>query len=191
MEREVEVLSGKLKGELAVSVKKEVRKQAEEGFRWAVVIRMSNGRSVNAPALVAAMEKAWNTKPNLHFQEMADNRVVVKLNNEEEHIRAIEGGPWTFMGWAVIVEKWRRGTTASNFNSWNIRIWVQVHNVPVELRDRAVPKELAELAGKVIKDETQDKNKDSRRRKHPRFRIELDVTKPILHWVYLMDGEPV
>ncbi|CAM8996739.1 unnamed protein product [Rhodiola kirilowii] len=191
MEKEVEVLSGKLQGELAVSVKKEVRVQAEEGFRWAVVIRMSNGKSVNAPALVAAMEKAWNTKPNVSFQEMADNRVVVKLRCEEEQSRAVEGGPWTFMGWAVIVEKWRKGTTTSNYNSWSLRIWVQVHNVPVEYRDRVVPRELAELAGKVIKDETQDKNKDSRRRKHPRFRIEIDVTKPIMHGVYLMENEPV
>ncbi|KAL9665548.1 hypothetical protein QQ045_020969 [Rhodiola kirilowii] len=115
---------------------------------------MSNGKPVNAPAFVAAMEKAWNTKPNLSFQEMADNRIVVKLRCEEEQSRAIEGGPWTFMGWAVIVENWRRGTMEGNFNSWNIRIWVQVHNVPVEFRDRVIPKELAELADKVIKDET-------------------------------------
>ncbi|KAL9674374.1 hypothetical protein QQ045_030646 [Rhodiola kirilowii] len=84
MEKDVEVLSSKLKGELAVSVKKEVSKKVEDEFKWVVVIRLSNGRAFNALALVAAMRRAWNIKRELCFQEMALNRVVIKLISEEE-----------------------------------------------------------------------------------------------------------
>ncbi|KAL9673737.1 hypothetical protein QQ045_029998 [Rhodiola kirilowii] len=91
------------------------------------------------------------------------------------------------MGWAVLVEKWRRGAMPGDFFSPVIRLWVQIHNIQVEYRERAVPNNLAELASRVIKDEIQDRNKDPKRRKCPRFRIEIDVGKPILHGVYLKD----
>ncbi|CAM8885501.1 unnamed protein product [Rhodiola kirilowii] len=159
MEREVEVLSSKLNGELAVSVKKEIRRKAEDDFRWVVVLKLSSGRAFNAPALVAAMKKAWNIKEELSFQELVLNRVVVKLRNEEEQKKAVEGGPWTFMGWAVVVEKWKRGVAPGDYCSTCIRIWVQLHNVPVEYRERAVLGNLAELAGRIIKDENQGSEK--------------------------------
>ncbi|CAM8967065.1 unnamed protein product [Rhodiola kirilowii] len=189
MEKEMEVLASRFEGELAVSVKREARRKAEEEYKWAVVVRLSNGRPFNAPTMISAMKKAWNIKANLNFQEMAHNRMVVKLCSEEEHRRVLEGGPWTFDTWAVLVEKWKRGAAPGEYCSWIIRLWVQVHNVPAEYRDRAIPGELAELAGKVVKDESQDKDKDMRRRKWPRFRIEVDVRKPILHGVYLTDED--
>ncbi|KAL9662322.1 hypothetical protein QQ045_027155 [Rhodiola kirilowii] len=84
-------------------------------------------------------------------------------------------------------EKWKQGATPEDYCSWIIKIWVQIHNIPAEYRDRTIPGELAELAGKVVKDESQDKDKDLKRRKWSRFRIELDVRKPILHGVFLAD----
>ncbi|KAL9691026.1 hypothetical protein QQ045_011443 [Rhodiola kirilowii] len=93
------------------------------------------------------------------------------------------------MGKAVLVERWWRGAAPGEYCSSSIRIWVQIHNIPVEYRERAVPNNLAELVGRVIKDENQDKNKDSKRRKCPRFRVEIDVDRPILHGVYLADED--
>ncbi|CAM8910462.1 unnamed protein product [Rhodiola kirilowii] len=189
MEKEVEVLTNRLHGELTVAISKEARRRAEEEFKWAVVLRLSSGKSFNAPAMVAAMKKAWNITANLSFQEMAHNKMVVKLSNEEEHKRVMEGGPWTFDIWAVLVEKWKRGASPEDYRSQTIKIWVKIHNIPAEYRDRSIPGELAELAGKVIKDESHDKNKDLKRRKWPRFKIELDVTKPILHGVFLAEDD--
>ncbi|KAL9690346.1 hypothetical protein QQ045_010744 [Rhodiola kirilowii] len=189
MEREVEVLSEKVQGELVVSVKKEVIQRAEESFRWAVFLKLSNGGEFNASALVAAMKKAWNIDGNLSFQEMYQNRVVVKLRNEEEFQRVLEGGPWTFMQGAVIAERWRKGARPNDYSSTKIRMWLQVHNVSPELREGTTPLELASLAGRVIKDELQDRKKDFQRRKCDRFRIEVDVTVPLRTGVYLQEED--
>ncbi|CAM8962104.1 unnamed protein product [Rhodiola kirilowii] len=45
MEKEVEVLTNRLQGELTVAIKKEARKRAEEEYKWAVVLRLSNGKT--------------------------------------------------------------------------------------------------------------------------------------------------
>ncbi|KAL9664936.1 hypothetical protein QQ045_020345 [Rhodiola kirilowii] len=166
MEKEVEVLSERVQGELAVSVKREVQKKAKEGFRWAVVLKLSNGDEFNAPALVAAMKKARNINDNL----------------VKEQRKAIEGGPWTFMGWAVIVEKWKKGMTPADYNYSKIRLWLQVHNVPTELREGSTPVELASLVGKVVKDDLQDKKKDFQRRKCDCFRVEVDENNEYI-WI--------
>ncbi|KAL9661387.1 hypothetical protein QQ045_026211 [Rhodiola kirilowii] len=195
MESEVEVLSNRIGGELVVTVRKEVRKKVEEKFKWAVVLKLCNGNPFNAPAMVTALKTAWKIKKDLSYQEMIHNKVVVKLRSEEEQLRILEGGPWTFMGWAVIVEKWRNGSAPTVYNSRSIRMWVQVHNVPSELREgsTSTPQEIASLVGKVIMDEKQDGNKDASRRKWDRFRVDIDVDKPILHGVVLAeeDRDPV
>ncbi|KAL9662916.1 hypothetical protein QQ045_027751 [Rhodiola kirilowii] len=74
------------------------------------------------------------------------------------------------MGSAVIAEKWRNGTSPGDYTCSTIKIWVQVHNIPVELREGKTP-----------------------RRECDRFRVELEVNKPILHGVFLAeeDREPV
>ncbi|KAL9662854.1 hypothetical protein QQ045_027689 [Rhodiola kirilowii] len=119
--------------------------------------------------------------------------MVVKLRSEEEQRRVLEGGPWTFMGWAVTVEKWRNGSIPTNYNSNTIRMWVQIHNIPVEYSESNTPRELADLVGKVVKEEKHDENKETSRRKWDRFRLEIEVDKPILHGVFLAeeDREPV
>ncbi|KAL9673458.1 hypothetical protein QQ045_029716 [Rhodiola kirilowii] len=193
MSEQNEAVADRIKGELAVTVRKEVRVKAEESFRWAVVLKLCNGNSFNAPAMLDALKTAWNIKDELGYQEMAYNRMVVKLRNEEEQRRILEGGPWTFMGWAVTVERWRVGSVPMDYNSNVIRMWVQIHNIPVEYRESNTPRELADLAGKVIKDDKHDDNKDAARRKWDRFRVEVEVDKPIFHGVFLAeeDREPV
>ncbi|KAL9689957.1 hypothetical protein QQ045_010350 [Rhodiola kirilowii] len=108
-------------------------------------------------------------------------------------MRKNNAGSWTFMGWAVTVEKWRVGSVPMDYNSNVIRMWVQIHNIPVEYRKSNTPRELADLAGKVIKDDKHDDNKDAARRKWDRFRVEVEVDKPIFHGVFLAedDREPV
>ncbi|CAM9000682.1 unnamed protein product [Rhodiola kirilowii] len=187
MESEVEILSDRIEGELAVSVRKEVRQRAEEAYRWAVVLRLSTEKAFNAPALMDAMTAAWKMKNCPLYREMFGNRIVVKLRNEEEQNRILEGGPWTFMGWAVLVEKWIQGKTPLDYISMKLRIWIQIHNFPMELREGSAPCELAELAGRVVKDELQDNNKVVQRRRCDRFRIEIDVDKPIMRGVYLKE----
>ncbi|CAM8908679.1 unnamed protein product [Rhodiola kirilowii] len=55
----------------------------------------------------------------------------------------------------------------------------------MELSEVEVPKQLAELAGRIIKDESQDANKDKQRTKWPRFRLEVEASEPILSGCYL------
>ncbi|CAM8990796.1 unnamed protein product [Rhodiola kirilowii] len=187
MESEVEILSRRIHGELTVTVKKEVRKRAEESYRWAVVLKLSNGSAFNAPAMVEALMKAWNIKEELGYREMTQNKLVVKLRSEEEQNRVLQGGPWTLGGWAVVVEKWRNGVAPSEYCCNTIRIWVQVHNIPVEYRDGNTPMELAGLVGEVVKEEKQDGNKEVARRRWDRFRVIIEVDKPILHGVVLAE----
>ncbi|KAL9659041.1 hypothetical protein QQ045_018606 [Rhodiola kirilowii] len=47
-------------------------------------LRLSNGEEFNAPALVSAMKKAWNIVDNLSFQELMQNRLLVKLRKLRE-----------------------------------------------------------------------------------------------------------
>ncbi|KAL9677037.1 hypothetical protein QQ045_005263 [Rhodiola kirilowii] len=184
-EKDIEVLMERMKGALVVEVKDETWKKAEDSFRWAVVLHPCNERSFNASALIAALKKAWNIERKIKYREWEYNRVVVKLASEEELKKALEGGSWLFDNWAIIAEKWRYGAKPWDFSSTKIRLWMQIHNFPMELSEEEVPKQLAGLAGKVIKDELQDANKDKQRRKWPRYRLEIDVAEPILPGCYL------
>lgn len=73
IEKHVEGLVQRLKGEVHISVSKTIREKAEENFRWAVVIKLSTGGDFNLSGLAAILNRAWSFSKGVSFLSTSSN----------------------------------------------------------------------------------------------------------------------
>lgn len=66
--------------------------------------------------------------------------------------KVLNRGPWRFMGCALEVGKWKPGKQLTDLFTGKMHIWVQIHNLPVEYRNRRFAVRFAEKTGTVIYD---------------------------------------
>lgn len=110
------------------------RNSSETGFR----------ETFQEKALIDVLSAIWKLSEPPSFQRVENNILLVNLVSEADRNRIIEGGPWSFEGEALIMQKWNPGMTADDFDSTKISIFVQLTRPPFELRKDASIREVVE-----------------------------------------------
>lgn len=68
------------------------------------------------------------------FYKVDRNVLLVNFTTEMDQERVLKGGPWSFDGTAILLQKWEPGTMEEGFENTKINIWVQVRRLPFEFR---------------------------------------------------------
>ncbi|KAL9690959.1 hypothetical protein QQ045_011376 [Rhodiola kirilowii] len=123
------------------------------------------------------MNGAWNLIKDAEFVEFSKNAALGKFDSEEDMRKAMEDGPWWFKGWAVLLQRWWKGMKPSDVNQRKIEIWIQMHEVPIQVRDRTTAKEVATVVVNLVVREGM-KNIEVKST-YLRAQIELSVDDPI------------
>ncbi|CAM8937347.1 unnamed protein product [Rhodiola kirilowii] len=189
-EGRVEDINTRFQDELVLTVGRERWMKVEQGFRWVAVLKLATGRPFKIPAMATAMNGAWNLSKDAEFVAFSDNVALVKFFSEEDMRRVLEGGPWWFKGWAILLQKWWKGMKPSDVNQRKIEISMQMHEVPIQIRDKTTAKDVANEVGGLVEREG-TKNVEVKGT-YLRDRIELPVDEPIRRGLLLRfpDGMP-
>lgn len=58
----------------------------------------------------------------------------MKLENNEDQDKVMDGGPCIVEGEAVLLQRWEVGMTDEDFINTKINIWIRIHGLPYELK---------------------------------------------------------
>ncbi|KAL9686987.1 hypothetical protein QQ045_031639 [Rhodiola kirilowii] len=131
---QIEVLSNKFKGKVVVSIRKDVKEEALKEYKWALVLKLVTGKNFHVTALANNLKKAWNMFTGLAFEEISGNMAVVRFEQQEDMEWVLEGGPWLFAkNQVVLMKKWEIGRRPELLDFTKIEVWVQIHNLPLEI----------------------------------------------------------
>ncbi|KAL9687898.1 hypothetical protein QQ045_032306 [Rhodiola kirilowii] len=72
------------------------------------------------------------------------------LSSKEGQEKVMEGGPWTYLGRVILMRRWETGIAPDVFDQSTIVLWLQLHNLPIKVRDLEIAVKLAKMAGKVV-----------------------------------------
>ncbi|KAL9678880.1 hypothetical protein QQ045_016731 [Rhodiola kirilowii] len=191
MENQVTALAGKFKGKVLISMEKEDWRQGQQDLSLAIVIKLTNDRPVNKLGLSTALRKAWNVQDRATFWEVAENLFVVRFKKREDRDRTLLGGPWTYRGAVVLMKRWDSEIPPKKAVLDTFSIWLQIHNVPLEMMTDKLAHKVAAVAGRVIK--VSDFDGEVVSKKYMRVRIEMKVNEPLESGCYLEtpNGEPL
>ncbi|KAL0922659.1 hypothetical protein M5K25_006661 [Dendrobium thyrsiflorum] len=75
------------------------------------------------------MRKTWSLKGNLQLLSLPECFFLLRFSALDDFEMALSGGPWLFLEWPFILQKWSPHPKRDEFSS--IPIWVKVHDLPL------------------------------------------------------------
>lgn len=183
MEEEVDIVTKQLKGKLRVTVAKEVWKAFNGAIKWAIILKPATTKSFKMSECISTLSKTKSSLALVSFEELAHNLLLAKFNKKEDMNSVLEAGPWSFLGDIVLCETWKQGLDLKQLQFNKAEVWLQIHNLPIEMVRSEMAKEFASYAGLVLK-EFHSKSSINKR-KYARFRIEVDLNKALCTGFFL------
>ncbi|KAL9686402.1 hypothetical protein QQ045_023860 [Rhodiola kirilowii] len=171
---QVEILSRRFKGLEVVTVRKEVKEEALKENKWA----LATGKSFNITALASSLKKAWIMETGVRFEEIGGNMAVARFEKQEDMEYVLDGGPWWFGNQGIVMKRWEMGKRPELLDLSKIEIWIQIHNLPLEImRDEIASGFATMMVGRICKKVKE--HSDVLKRKFMRYKVEVDINLPL------------
>jgi hypothetical protein len=169
---------------IAVDAVKEFQKDA----RWLAIGKVHTNRSFSSEALFGKMKAIWNLSKDPTCREAGENLFIFQMHCLGDWKKVVHQGPWTFRGWAVLIEDYDGKEDPEKIPFNGLYIWAQIHGIPELYRKTNVLDDLARKIGKTK--EVQMNPKLYFEGNYVRLRVLIDVGKPLMRFVSLMiEGE--
>lgn len=178
---ELEFITNQMTEGLAVKFSSDDLREAEKDFANALVVKIVGNRGCNRTAFKTVLRELWNHRDGLKFMEIEGNIQIAQFDSITDRDKVLAKGPW-YMGWALQIEKWTPGKQITDLFTNKLQLWVQIHNLPVEYRRDQFAIRLAEKVGRVLQNSgsTLSKTGNDEIRKYAKFKIEIDLYKPLI-----------
>ncbi|KAM0895329.1 hypothetical protein ACQ4PT_023907 [Festuca glaucescens] len=158
-------------------------REYQQAARWLAIGKVHTTRSFSAEALFEKMKVVWNLSRDPICREAGENLFIFQMHCLGDWKKVVHQGPWTFRGWGVLIEDYDGLSDPEQFVFGGLYAWAQVHGIPELYRKQEVVDDLARRVGKVK--EVQMSPKLFYEGNYVRFRVRLDITRPLLCFVSL------
>lgn len=165
-----------------VFLAKEERANLPE-VKWMVVGKLLTIKDFSNTALFSTMRAAWNSAREVTFRPMGKNLFIIQAFCLGDWKRIMEEGPWTFRGYALMLEEFDGSTITSQTTPNRVPAWIHIHKIPHLYRTDGILKQLASKVWECVLAEL--KVVSTTRGDFHRARVMLLATKPLVRFVAL------
>jgi hypothetical protein len=163
-------------------------KEYQMAARWLAVAKVHTTRSFSADALFGKMKAIWNLSRDPICGEAGENLFVFQMHCLGDWKKVVHQGPWTFRGWAVLIEDYNGKEDPEKTSFGGLYVWAQIHGIPELYRKPDVVDDLARRVGKTR--EVQMSPKLFYEGNYVRIRVMVDVNCSLKRVVSLnVEGE--
>ncbi|KAK1666317.1 hypothetical protein QYE76_054476 [Lolium multiflorum] len=160
----------------------------QKDARWLAIARVHTSRSFSSDAFIGKMKAVWNLSRDPICREAGENLFVIQLHCLGDWKKVVHQGPWTFRGWAVLIEDYDGKEDPAQFEFGGLYVWAQIHGIPELYRKPWIVDDLARRVGKTR--EVQMSPKLFYEGNYVRIRVFLELNSPLKRVVSLnIDGE--
>ncbi|KAM0875582.1 hypothetical protein ACQ4PT_036698 [Festuca glaucescens] len=161
----------------------EAAKEFQLAARWLAIAKVHTTRNFSADALFGKMKAIWNLSRDPICREAGENLFVFQMHCLGDWKKVVHQGPWTFRGWAVLIEDYDGKEDPEEISFGGLYVWAQIHGIPELYRKNSVVDDLARRIGKTK--EVQMSPKLFYEGNYVRIRVMIDVHSSLKHVVKL------
>ncbi|KAM0875583.1 hypothetical protein ACQ4PT_036698 [Festuca glaucescens] len=132
----------------------EAAKEFQLAARWLAIAKVHTTRNFSADALFGKMKAIWNLSRDPICREAGENLFVFQMHCLGDWKKVVHQGPWTFRGWAVLIEDYDGKEDPEEISFGGLYVWAQIHGIPELYRKNSVVDDLARRIGKTKESET-------------------------------------
>ncbi|XP_042479714.1 uncharacterized protein LOC122060658 [Macadamia integrifolia] len=134
------------------------------------------GKPFRKQAVMEALPTAWNTLAPIEISPIDLNRYLFHFQHPTDLDNVLEEGPWAVNGNLLMLERWKdNGGWLFQFTE----LWVQFHDVPLDLFSLEFSFQLATMIGTPRKSMAIQGTQFGARVQYLRCRIQIDIHNPL------------
>ena len=133
-------------------------------------------RALNVEAIGRTFKPLWRAKKEFKVCEAGDHILLFVFELESDAERVLANEPWTFDKHVVLLQRFDGSTPARYLRFTKLKIWVQIHGLPMCMLDPEIAIELGETLGQVTPCENSSELVGG---DFLRAHVEIDVSKPL------------
>ena len=147
-------------------------------------------RALNVEAVGRTFKPLWRAKKEFKVREVGDHILLFVFELESDAERVLVNEPWTFDKHVVLLQRFDGSIPARFLRFTKLKIWVQIHSLPMRMLDPEIAIELGETLGQVTPCENSNELVGG---DFLRVHVEIDVSKPLCRGrrIALEDNEEV
>lgn len=108
---------------------------------------------------------------------------LVRFCSKEDLDLVLEKGPWFIGDFFLSLKPWETFFKPSTANVSSIAVWVRLNELPIELYEAEVLKQIGESLGKVLRIDAHTAMEA--RGKYARLCIQVDINKPLINTIII------
>ncbi|KAL8548212.1 hypothetical protein ACS0TY_007510 [Phlomoides rotata] len=158
---------------------------------FSVVGRFVTDQPIPFNLMKARMASIWNPKKGVHMKEIGEGRFLFQLFHHLDVNRVMDGSPWSFGKFPLIVHHLKIGELPMSVPLQFIRFWIQIYGLPIGYFNETIGRALGNFVGRFLKYDAS--NLTSVWREFMRVRVEVNVDHPLKRFkkIKLGSGESV
>ncbi|TXG64850.1 hypothetical protein EZV62_011844 [Acer yangbiense] len=142
-----------------------------------IVGKVLTSRLVKKEVFIDVMSKIWRVSGGVDIEPIKGNIFAFYFTNDEDRMRVLRGGPWSFDRAIIIFDEPTGTRDISNLRFNYVDFWVQIHNLPLLCMNEEIGITLGSLIGEV-RDYDSGITSDASGR-YIRVRVTIPVDKPL------------
>ena len=123
---------------------------------FVLAVKFLTKRALNVEAIAKTFKPIWRMKNGFRVTKESDHVVLFTFDNQTDMERVLNTEPWSVDKHLMVLHRYDKEDDVLDIDFNMVTFWIQVHNIPVCFRTRAVAEKICGVVGLV------DKNTDER-----------------------------
>nr|POE44771.1 uncharacterized protein CFP56_77615 [Quercus suber] len=169
-------------GMVAIKLSKDTKKRLRERWCKAVIVKLV-GRSVSFSYMQSKLNQVWKPEGKMDVVDLSYGFFLVRFFSKEDLNSVLRRGPWFLGDHFLSIRPWEPFFKPSSANVSLVAVWIRLYELPFELYEAEVLREIGEAIGKVLRIDTHTAMEA--RGKYARMCIQIDINKPLINTILI------
>ena len=180
---EGEVGQGKLReGWVSVQLTKETKQRLRGTWSKAIIVKLV-GRTIGLSYMRTKLGQLWRPTGRMDCVDLGCGFFLVRFFSKEDLEAVLMRGPWFIRDHFLSIRLWEPFFKPSTANVSLIAVWVRLCELPFELYETEVLRQIGESIGKVLRIDSHTALEA--RGKYARLCIQIDIDKPLVNTIVI------
>ena len=169
-------------GMVAMKLSKETKRRIRGPWSKAIIIKLV-GRSIGLNYLQSKLSTLWQPICRMDCVDLTFGFFLVRFYSKEDLENVLKKGPWFIGDHFLSLRPWEPFFKPSSANVSLVAVWIRLNELPIELYETEVLKEIGGNIGKVLRIDSHTAMEA--RGKYARLCIQVDVNKPLINTIII------
>ncbi|XP_065617338.1 uncharacterized protein LOC136062338 [Quercus suber] len=175
-------------GWVSVKLTKETKRRIRGPWSKSIIVKLV-GRTNSLLYMRTKLNQMWRPTSRMDCVDLSFGFFLVRFFSKEDLDNVLMKGPWFIGGQFLSIRPWEPFFKPSTANVSLIAVWIRLYELPIELYEAEVLKELGESIGKVLRIDSHTAMEA--RGKYARLCVQIDINKPLVNTILIGHFEQV